>query len=79
MQGFRIIPSLFFPPSDKPIFTATYELPAGTSIERTIEVVEAVDDFIAAGASRRRRGRGPGNHQLGDLRRQRRAALLPGP
>ena len=49
MQGFRIIPSLFFPPSDKPIFTATYELPAGTSIERTIEVVEAVDDFIAAG------------------------------
>ena len=33
------------PPSDKPIFTATYELPAGTSIE----VVEAVDRFIAAG------------------------------
>ena len=48
MQGFRLVPSIFFPPSDKPIFTATYELPAGTSIERTIEVVEAVDRFIDA-------------------------------
>ena len=48
MQGFRIIPNLFFPPSDKAIFTATYELPAGTSIERTMEVVETVDRFIGA-------------------------------
>ena len=47
MQGFRIIPNIFFPPSDKAIFTATYELPAGTSIERTLEVVQAVDRFIA--------------------------------
>ena len=38
----------FFPSSDKAIFTATYELPAGTSIERTLEVVEAVDRFIDA-------------------------------
>ena len=48
MQGFRIIPNIFFPPSDKAIFTATYELPAGTSIERTMEVVETVDRFIDA-------------------------------
>ncbi len=48
MQGFRIIPTIFFPPSDKAIFTAEYELPAGTSIERALEVVEAVDRFIAA-------------------------------
>ncbi len=47
MQGFRIIPNIFFPPSNKAIFTATYELPAGTAIERTMEVVEAVDRFIA--------------------------------
>ena len=46
MQGFRIIPNIFFPPSDKAIFTASYELPAGSSIERTMEVVEAVDRFI---------------------------------
>ena len=48
MQGFRIIPNIFFPPSDKAIFTAEYELPAGTSIERTLEVVETVDGYIAA-------------------------------
>ena len=48
MQGFRIIPNIFFPPSDKAIFTAEYELPAGTSIERTLEVVETVDRFVAA-------------------------------
>ena len=46
VMGFRLVPSIFFPPSDKPIFTAAFELPAGTSIERTIEVVEAVDRFI---------------------------------
>ena len=48
IQGFRIIPNIFFPPSDKAIFTAEYELPAGTSIERTLEVVETVDRFVAA-------------------------------
>ena len=40
MQGFRIIPNIFFPPSDRAIFTAAYELPAGTSMKRTLEVVE---------------------------------------
>ena len=48
IQGFRIIPNIFFPPSDKAIFTAAYELPAGTSIERMLEVVETVDRFVAA-------------------------------
>ena len=47
LQGSRFIPRAFFPPSDKPTFTAEYVLPPGTSIERTIEVVEAVDRFIA--------------------------------
>ena len=46
--GLRFVPRIFFPPADKAIFTAAYELPAGTSIERTIEVVEAVDGFIAS-------------------------------
>ena len=47
-QGLRLVPRTFFPPSDKAIFTATYELPAGTAIERTVEVVEAVDRFVAS-------------------------------
>ena len=46
--GLGLVPNLFFPPSDKATFTATYELPAGTSIERTLEVVEGVDRFIGA-------------------------------
>ena len=48
IQGFRALPNVFFPPSDRAVFTAEYELPSGASIERTLEVVEAVDGFIAA-------------------------------
>ena len=47
LWGFGAVPNIFFPPSDKATFTATYELPPGTSIERTLEVVEAIDRFIA--------------------------------
>ncbi len=46
LQGFAYIPNIFFPPSDKAIFTAEYELPAGTAIERTVEVIEAIDGHI---------------------------------
>ncbi len=48
LQGFRIIPTVFFPPSDKATFTAEYVLPPGTSIERMLEVVGAIDRFIAS-------------------------------
>ena len=48
LQGSRHVPRAFFPPSDKAVFTAEYVLPPGTSIERTIEVMESVDRFIAA-------------------------------
>ena len=47
MLGFRFLPSTFFPPSDEALFTAAYDLPAGTSVERTAEVVEAIDRFVA--------------------------------
>ena len=47
LQGVRLIPSIFFPPSSKAAFTAEYDLPAGTSIERTMEIVTAIDQFIA--------------------------------
>ena len=43
----RSVPTIFFPPSDLAIFTAEYELPAGSSIERTTAMVEEVDRFIA--------------------------------
>ena len=46
-QGLRALPTIFFPPSDEAIFTAEYSLPNGTSIERTMEVVEEIDRFIA--------------------------------
>ena len=86
MQGFRFLPSTFFPPSDQAIFTAAYDLPAGTSIERTAQVVEEIDRFIArelrpdavrppaAAGGLRLRGR----DQLDHLRRQRGATFLHG-
>ena len=46
LQGFAYIPNIFFPPSDKAIFTVEYELPSGTSIERTEAVMAAVDQYI---------------------------------
>lgn len=56
LTGLGLVPSVFFPPSDKAIFTVDLKLPSGTSIERTHEVARAVDGFIArrlaAGASR---------------------------
>ena len=46
LQGFAFIPNIFFPPSDKAIFTVEYELPSGTSIARTEAMVAAVDRFM---------------------------------
>jgi len=46
LQGSRILPTIFFPPSDEAILTAEYELPAGASIERVADVVEQIDRFI---------------------------------
>ncbi len=46
MQGFKLIPAIFFPENDKPIITAEYELPVGTPIERTEEVVKKIETFM---------------------------------
>ncbi|MDE0104878.1 MAG: efflux RND transporter permease subunit [Bryobacterales bacterium] len=48
LQGFAYIPNIFFPPSDKPIFTIEIEAPAGTAIERTEQIAEGLDRFILA-------------------------------
>ena len=47
MQGFAFIPSVFFPAKDQPTFTAEFELPIGTPIERTEAFVAEVEEFIA--------------------------------
>ena len=46
LQGFRYIPQLFFPPSDRTIFTAELKLPPGTAIERTAAAVEEIEAFM---------------------------------
>jgi len=57
MQGFRFIPNIFFPPNEKAIYTAEFELPVGTPIERTKEVVDNVEAFmrqeLLAGSNRK--------------------------
>lgn len=45
---FRFVPKVFFPPSDRPIFTLEIEFPAGTVIEYTEETVNAVDTYVEA-------------------------------
>ena len=40
------IPNIFFPGDDKPIYTAVFELPLGTPIERTEMVINEVETFM---------------------------------
>jgi multidrug efflux pump subunit AcrB len=53
MMGFRYVPFMFFPPSDKEIFTAEFRMPAGTPIERTDAVVQRVEEFMSGERGRR--------------------------
>ena len=46
MQGFGLIPAIFFPAKDQATFTAEFELPIGAPIERTEAFAERVDAFI---------------------------------
>jgi len=47
MQGFRFIPKIFFPPNDKPVFTAEFTFPLGTPIEKTEAAIAIIEPFIA--------------------------------
>jgi multidrug efflux pump subunit AcrB len=47
MFGFRFVPNIFFPPSDRALLTAELEMPLGTPIERTEQVVNAFQRFLA--------------------------------
>lgn len=47
IYSFRFfVPKIFFPPSDRPIFTLELEFPSGTVIERTAEAAAGIDDFV---------------------------------
>jgi multidrug efflux pump subunit AcrB len=44
--GLGLVPQVFFPSSDKAFFKAEFELPVGTSIDRTEEVIGGIEAFI---------------------------------
>jgi multidrug efflux pump subunit AcrB len=44
--GMGLVRQEFIAPSEDPVFSAKFELPMGTSIETSQEVVSAIDDFI---------------------------------
>ena len=46
MQGFGLVPKIFFPAKDYPTFTAEFEFPIGVPIERTEAFVKKIDGFI---------------------------------
>lgn len=46
MMAASLIPNIFFPPNDKPILTAEFELPVGTAIERTEEVIKQIETYV---------------------------------
>ncbi len=47
LQAFALVPKLFFPQDDRIYVTAEFELPFGTPIERSIEVISDIEKFIA--------------------------------
>jgi multidrug efflux pump len=46
MYAMTYVPKLFFPPNETPMFTAEIDLPIGTPIELTEEVLAKIDGFI---------------------------------
>ncbi len=46
IYGFRFVPSIFFPPNDRPTFTIDLNLPTGTPIKRTEAVTIEIEKFI---------------------------------
>ncbi len=46
MQGFGLLPNIFFPSNDKAIYTAEINLPIGTPIQRTVQIVDELEAFM---------------------------------
>ncbi|MDD9939180.1 MAG: efflux RND transporter permease subunit, partial [Myxococcales bacterium] len=46
MQLMAVVPKIFFPPTGRSFFIASFELPTGTPIERTQALVSQIDRFM---------------------------------
>lgn len=46
MQGFKLIPKAFFPPSDRSNFNVEVELPTGATIESTSATVASIEQYL---------------------------------
>ena len=46
LKGFDYIPSIFFPPNDRPTFTIELETPIGSPIYRTQDIVAGVERYL---------------------------------
>lgn len=46
LNAFSFVPKLFFPDSDRPLFSVECELPIGTPIQRTEEVVKDIENYM---------------------------------
>ena len=47
LWGLGFVPKIFFPPSDRPLLEAQYEMPLGTPIETMSEIVADIERFYA--------------------------------
>ena len=47
LQGFKLIPVIFFPPNDRPSFTAELRLPVGSNLAATDATVGEIERFLA--------------------------------
>lgn len=48
LKGFGMVPFIFFPDSDRNMITVDINLPLGTKIEKTLEIVREIEDHIAS-------------------------------
>jgi multidrug efflux pump subunit AcrB len=47
LQGFGLLPNIFFPPNDRPTLAIEIELPVGSPIEPTNDIVVALEHFMS--------------------------------
>jgi len=48
LKGFGLVPFIFFPDSDRNMITVDINLPLGTKIEKTLEIVRAIETHISS-------------------------------